>query len=72
MTDPEPLTYRLRTMRDGLTGWVRDADDDVQAHASFDMWERYFLNLPDPTLASGLTLQLIAPDGTVPREVTFP
>lgn len=66
-------TYRVRTMRDGIIGWVNHGVDDIEdAQATYDMWERYFLNLPDPALASGLTLQLIAPDDTVPREVTFP
>lgn len=65
--------YVVRTLRDGEVGFVNHGTEHLDdAEAVYAEWESFYLNLPDPALASGVTLQLITRDDTVACEVTFP
>ncbi|QDK03247.1 hypothetical protein SEA_DEJAVU_121 [Microbacterium Phage DejaVu] len=72
MTITETPTYTVRAMADGMILSDLTGGDWESAKSAYAALERYYLNLPDASLATGVTLQLFTEStGYVEYEVTF-
>lgn len=73
MTNTEIPTYTVRAMADGALLSELRGGDIVSAETAYHALESFYLNVPDSSLASGISLQMFREsDDFVELEVTFP